>query len=185
MSYRTEIAYRSWIKRVLLFPQKRHPTDMGAPEIRAFLAPLARYERVAASTQNGAVHALLFLYRHVLKPPFPDLDDGERAHRPPRLPTVFTREAGRAVLPPLSDMPALMARLLYGAGRRLMEGGRRRVKEVDVAYHQLTVRHGQGGPDRVPMLPQTRHVPLQRPLARVRLVHQADRAAGDGAVPLP
>jgi integron integrase len=185
MSYRTEIAYLSWIKRFILFHHKRHPKDMGAIEIRAFLAHLALHEQVAASTQNGALNALLFLYRHVLKQPFPDLDAIERAQRPQRLPTVFTREEAHAVLAQLSDMPALMARLLYGAGLRLMECVRLRVKDVDFAYHQITVRHGKGGRDRVTMLPQTLHVPLQRHLARLQLVHQEDLAAGYGEVHLP
>jgi integron integrase len=185
MSYRTEIAYLSWIKRLILLHPKRHPKGMRATEIRAFLAHLALHEQVAASTQNGALHALLFLYRHVLKQPFPDLDDAERAQRPQRLPMVCTREEVRAVITQLRDIPALMARLLYGAGLRLMECVRLRVKDVDFAYHHITVRHGQGGQDRVTMLPQTLHVPRQRHLARVRLVHQEDLAAGYGEVHLP
>jgi integron integrase len=184
-SYRTEIAYLSWIKRFILFHQKRHPKDMGAPEIRAFLAHLALHEQVAASTQNGALNALLFLYRHVLKQPFPDLDEIERAQRPQRLPPVCTREEAHAVLTQLSDLPALMASLRYGAGLRLMACVRLRVKAVDFAYHQITVRHGKGGQDRVTMLPQSLHAPLQRHLARVQLVHQEDLAAGYGEVHLP
>jgi integron integrase len=185
MSYRTEIAYLSWIKRFILFHHKRHPKDMGASEIRAFLAHLALHEQVAASTQNGALNALLFLYRHVLKQSFPDLDDVERAQRPQRLPTVFTREEAHAVLAQLRDMPALMARLLYGAGLRLMECVRLRVTEVDFASHQITVRHGKGGQDRVTMLPQSLHAPLQRHLAKVQLMHQEDLAAGYGEGHLP
>ena len=185
MSYRTEIAYLSWIKRFILFHHKRHPKDMGASEIRAFLAHLALHEQVAASTQNGALNALLFLSRHVLKQPFPDLDDVERAQRPQRLPTVFTRGEAHAVLAQLRDMPALMARLLYGAGLRLMECVRLRVKDVDFAYHQITARHGKGGQDRVTMLPQSLHAPLQRHLAKVQLMHQEALAAGYGEVHLP
>jgi Phage integrase, N-terminal SAM-like domain/Phage integrase family len=185
MRYRMDIAYLSWIKRFILFHHKRHPKDMGAPEIRAFLAPLALHEPVAASTQNGALHALLLLYRHVLKPPFPALDDVERAQRPQRLPTVFTREEAPAVLSQLSDMPALMAGWLYGAGLCLMECVRLRVKDVDFASHQIPVRHGKGGQDRVTMLPQSLHAPLQRHRARGHLMRQEDRAAGYGAVHLP
>jgi integrase len=108
MSYRTEIAYLSWIKRFILLHHKRHPKDMGASERRAFLVHLALHEQVAASTQNGALHALLFLYRHVLKQPFPDLDDMERAQRPQRLPPVFTREEVHAVLTRLSDIGQIL-----------------------------------------------------------------------------
>ena len=146
-SYRTEIAYLGWIKRCILFHDKRHPKEMGALEIRAFLAHLALHDQVAASTQNGALNALLFLYRHVLKLPFPDLGDIEQAQRPRRLPTVLTREETHAIL--------AMASLLYGAGLRLMECVRLRVKDVDFAYQQITVRHGKGGQDRVTMLPHT------------------------------
>ena len=119
LSYRTEEAYLSWVKRFILFRDKRHPKDMGAPEIRAFLSHLAVHDQVAASTQNSALRALLFLYRHVLRQPFPDLEDIERAKRPRRLPTVLTREEVQAVLAQLSSMPSLMARLLYGSGLRL------------------------------------------------------------------
>jgi site-specific recombinase XerD len=185
VSYRTAIAYLSWIKRFILLHHQRHPKDMGVTEIRAFLAHLALHEQVAASTQNGALHALLFLYRHVLKQPFPDLDDVERTRRPQRLPMVFTREAAHAVLAQLSDMPALMARLLYGAGLRLMECVRLKVKDVDFACHQITVRHGKGGHGRVTMLPQSPHAPLQRHLAKVQLIHQEDLAAGYGEVHVP
>jgi integron integrase len=185
MSYRTEIAYLSWIKRFILFHDKRHPKEMGAPEIRAFLAHLALHDQVAASTQNGALNALLFLYRHVLKLPFPDLGDIERAQRPRRLPTVLTREEAQAVLAQLSGVPHLMASLLYGAGLRLMECVRLRVKDVDFAYQQITVRHGKGGQDRVTMLPLTLQAPLQRHLARVKLVHEEDLVGGYGAVHLP
>lgn len=121
VSYRTAIAYLSWIKRFILLHHKRHPKDMGVTEIRAILAHLALHEQVAASTQNGALHALLFLYRHVLKQPFPDLDDVERTRRPQRLPMVFTREAAHAVLAQLSSSPASAQSLLCAiAGSRLL-----------------------------------------------------------------
>jgi site-specific recombinase XerD len=178
MSYRTEVAYLSWIKRFILFHGKRHPKDMGAPEIRAFLAHLALHDQVAASTQNGALSALLFLYRHVLKQPFPDLGDIERAKRPRRIPTVLTREEAHAVLTQLSDTPYVMASLLYGAGLRLIECVRLRVKDVDFAYQQITIRDGKGGQDRVTMLPQTMHEPLRRHLVRVKVLHEEDCATG-------
>ena len=114
MSLRTEEAYVTWVKRFILFHHKRHPTNMGAPEIRAFLTHLAVHGKVAASTQNGALSALLFLYRHVLQQPFPELGEIERAKRPHRVPTVFTPEEVKAVLAQLSGMNSLMAGLLYG-----------------------------------------------------------------------
>ena len=144
LSYRTEKAYLSWVKRFILFHDKRHPKDMGAPEIRAFLSSLATHDNVAASTQNNALNALLFLYRSVLRQPFPDLEDLERAKRPRRLPTVLTPAEVQAVLAQLSGTPALMARLLYGSGLRLMECVRLRVKDVDFAYQQIILRDAKG-----------------------------------------
>jgi integron integrase len=185
MSLRTEEAYLSWVRRFILFHDKRHPKDMGAPEIRAFLSHLAIQGKVAASTQNGALNALVFLYRHVLKQPSPDLADLERAKRPRRVPTVFTREEVQAVLAHLSGIPHLMASVLYGAGLRLMECVRLRVKDLDFAYHQLTVREGKGAQDRVTMLPRVLQEPLQRHLAKVKLVHEEDLLEGYGEVYLP
>jgi integron integrase len=185
MSLRTEEAYLSWIRRFILFHHKRHPKDMGAPEIRAFLSHLALQGKVAASTQNGALNALVFLYRHVLKQPFPELTDLERAKRPRRVPTVFTREEVQTVLAQLSGTPHLMASLLYGAGLRLMECVRLRVKDVDFAYQQITVREGKGAQDRVTMLPRALAAPLQRHLAKVKLLHEEDLLAGYGEVYLP
>ena len=135
LSIRTEHAYINWAKRFIVFHDKRHPKDLGAEEIRAFLTHLALHRHVAASTQNVALNALLFLYRDVLKQEFPDLGAFERAKRPPRLPTVFTREEVAAVLAQLTGVHYLMASLLYGAGLRLMECLRLRVKDVDFAYH--------------------------------------------------
>jgi integron integrase len=185
MSLRTEEAYLSWVRRFILFHDKRHPKDMGAPEIRAFLSHLAIQGKVAASTQNGALNALVFLYRHVLRQPSPDLADLERAKRPRRVPTVFTREEVQAVLAHLSGIPHLMASVLYGAGLRLMECVRLRVKDLDFAYHQLTVREGKGAQDRVTMLPRVLQEPLQRHLAKVKLVHEEDLLEGYGEVYLP
>jgi integron integrase len=185
LSFRTEEAYVAWVRRFILFHKKRHPKDMGAAEIRAFLSYLATHEHVAASTQNSALNALLFLYRHVLRQPFPQLDDLERAKRPHRVPTVLTREEAHAVLAQLSGMPSLMACLLYGAGLRLMECIRLRVKDVDFAAHQITVRDGKGAQDRLTMLPQGLEEPLQRHLAKVKLLHEEDLLAGFGEVYLP
>lgn len=185
MSIRTEEAYLSWAKRFILFHDKRHPQDMGAPEICAFLTHLAVHDKVAASTQNGALHALLFLYRHVLKQPFPELADLERAKRPRRVPTVLTREEATAVLAQLTGVNRLMASVLYGAGLRLMECVRLRVKDLDFGYHQITVRDGKGAQDRVTMLPHALEEPLQRHLAKVQLLHEEDLLEGYGEVYLP
>jgi integron integrase len=185
LSFRTEEAYIGWVKRFILFHDKRHPKDMGAAEIRAFLSYLATHEHVAASTQNGALNALLFLYRSVLQQPFPHLEHIERAKRPRRLPTVFTRDEVHGMLTRLTGMPHLMASLLYGAGLRLMECVRLRVKDVDFPYHQITVRDGKGAQDRLTMLPRSLAEPLQRHLARVKLVHEEDLLGGYGEVYLP
>ena len=185
LSYRTEEAYLSWVKRFIVFHDKRHPKDMGATEIRAFLTHLAVHDKVAASTQNSALNALLFLYRHVLRQPFPDLGEIERAKRPRRVPAVFTQEEVPQVLAHLTGVPALMAGLLYGAGLRLMECVRLRVKDVDFAYRQITVRDGKGAQDRVTMLPQSLVALLQRHLSKVKLVHEEDVLAGYGEVFFP
>ena len=185
LSYRTEEAYISWVRRFILFHDKRHPKDMGAAEIRTFLSYLATHEHVAASTQNSALNALLFLYRSVLKQPFPHLEDIERAKRPRRLPTVFSRDEVHAILSRLTGMPHLMTSLLYGAGLRLLECVRLRVKDVDFSYHQITVRDGKGAQDRVTMLPRALVEPLQRHLARVKLLHDEDLLEGYGEVYLP
>jgi integrase len=162
MSVRTEEAYVNGARRFILFHHKRHPKDMEAQEIRAFLGHLAVHDHVAASTQNVALNARLFLYRHVLKHDFPDLVDLERARRPRLLPTVFTREEVPRVLAHLTGTPHLMASLLYGGGLRLMECVRLRVKDLDFAYHQIVVRDGKGAQDRVTMLPQSLGAALQR-----------------------
>jgi site-specific recombinase XerD len=185
MSLRTEEAYVSWVKRFILFHDKRHPAAMGADAIRAFLTHLAVHGKVAALTQNGALNALIFLYRQVLKQPFPALEGIERAKRPKRIPTVFTADDMQALLAQLSGTPRLMAGLLYGAGLRLMEWVRLRVKDVDFAYQQITVRDGKGAQDRVTMLPQMLQEPLQRHLAKVQLLHEEDLQEGYGDVYLP
>jgi integron integrase len=159
--------------------------SLSAQEIRDFLTHLAVHDHVAASTQNGALNAVLFLYRHVLKLPLPALQDIERAKRPRRVPTVFAREEVQAVLAQLSGMPRLMANLLYGAGLRLMECVRLRVKDVDFAYHQITVRDGKGAQDRVTMLPQSVEAALQRHLTKVKVLHEEDLLEGYGEVYLP
>jgi integron integrase len=185
LSYKTEQAYLHTIKRFILFHNKRHPAELGVPEIRAYLAYLATERNVAASTQNGALSALLFLYREVLHVDLPYIDGIERARRPTRLPVVFTREEVQAILAELSDTYRLMASLLYGAGLRLTECLRLRVKDLDFAVCQLTVRAGKGDKDRVTVLPRSLVTPLQQQLTRVQRLHQNDLEEGFGAVELP
>ncbi|MBI4246886.1 MAG: integron integrase [Candidatus Rokubacteria bacterium] len=176
-SRRTEKAYVHWIKRYIFFHGKRHPVEMGAPEVTAFLTSLAVQGKVAASTQNQALSALLFLYREVLGVELPWLDDVVRAKRPLHLPVVLTRDEVRAVLQRLDGGPRLMALLLYGAGLRLLECCRLRVKDVDFATNQIVIRDGKGHKDRVTMLPAAVKAALT--------AHQADLRHGAGWVELP
>jgi integrase len=143
-SRRTEESYVNWIRRYILFHGKKHPRDMGAPEIEAFLTHLAVKEKVAASTQNQAFSALLFLYREVLQIELPESIEAVRALRPKHLPTVLTPEETLRLLDQLSGTPQLMARLLYGSGLRLMECVRLRVKDVDFARREIIVRDPKG-----------------------------------------
>jgi integron integrase len=185
-SRRTEDAYVAWIKRyIFFFDAKRHPAEMGAPEITRFLSSLAVSRGVAASTQNQALSALLFLYRDVLEVDLPWLDTIVRAKRPERLPVVLARDEVRAVLQRLEGMPRLMACLLYGAGLRVLECSRLRVQDVDLGRNQLVVRGGKGDKDRVTMLPAVIKTDLARHLQTVRAQHREDLAAGAGWVELP
>jgi integron integrase len=184
-SYRTELVYVEWIKRFIHFSGKRHPSSMGAQEVTAFLNHLAGERNVAASTQNQALSAILFLYRHVLEQPLPWLDGMERAKRPVRVPTVLTREEVRRLLGAMRGTRWLMASLLYGAGLRLTECLRLRVKDVDFGYGQIVVRDGKGAKDRITMLPASVVEPLRRQLLVAKALHEADVAAGCGDVELP
>jgi integron integrase len=182
---RTEQTYVDWIRRFILFHDKRHPKDLGAPEVEAFLTHLAVAGKVAASTQNQAKSALLFLYREVLDMELPWLDKVTRAKAPKRLPVVLTVGETRAVLSQLTGTHALIAGLLYGAGMRLMEAVRLRVKDIDFARHEILVREGKGGKDRVTMLPETLVAALKLHLAKVKALHDEDLALGYGDVCLP
>ena len=184
-SRRTEKAYVDWIKRYIFFHNKRHPMEMGAGEVTAFLTALAVQGRVAASTQNQALSALLFLYREVLGVQLPWLDDLVRAKSPQRLPVVMTREEVRTVLGRLDGVPRLMAVILYGAGLRLLECCRLRVQDVDFGMNQIVIRDGKGHKDRVTMLPAAVKASLATHLERVREQHQADLRHGAGWVELP
>ena len=181
-SIRTEQAYVDWIKRFILHFDKRHPRELGAAEVEAFLTHLAVAGNVAAATQNQAKSALLFLYREVLETELPWLDNVERARAPKRLPVVLTREEVQGVLGRLTGTHWLIASLLYGAGLRIMEGLRLRVKDVEFSRREILVRDGKGFKDRVTMLPAALAAPLAEHLKRVKALHEQDLAAGRGAV---
>ena len=184
-SCRTEKAYVHWIKRYIFFHDRRHPAEMGAAEVTAFLTALAVRDKVAASTQNQALAALLFLYRVVLGVELPWLDEVVHAKRPQYLPVVLTRDEVRTILQGLNGVPRLMAVLLYGAGLRLLECCRLRVKDVDFATNQIVIRDGKGRKDRVTMLPAAIKPALMSHVERVRKPHEADLRGGAGWVELP
>jgi integron integrase len=184
-AYRTEEAYVDWARRFILFHGKRHPRELGAPEVTAFLTHLAVARRVSASTQSQARSALLFLYSRVLEIELPWLEEVPTAHSHRKLPVVLTASEVRALLQEMSGLQSLVATLLYGTGMRLMEGLRLRVKDLEFERREIVVRDGKGGKDRVTVLPENLISPLQEHLARRRAQHQADAAAGLGAVWLP
>ena len=184
-SFRTEQIYTDWIRRFILFHGKRHPSEMAETEVTQFLTYLAREGKVAASTQNQALSALLFLYKEVLKQEIGWLDQVERAKRPSRLPVVLTKEEVHKLFQHLHGTHRLMAGLLYGSGLRLMECIRLRVKDVDFGYANIVVREGKGAKDRVTMLPINLAQALERHLQRVKVQHEEDLEAGFGRVYLP
>ncbi len=185
-SARTEETYLHWIKRFIRFNGKRHPRDLGAVEVTTFLSYLANSANVAASTQNLALAAILFLYKEVLAVELPWLKDVVRAKKPRRLPTVLSVPEVEALLSRLDDDEAgLVVRLLYGTGMRVMEALRLRVKDVEFERRQLIVREGKGGKDRVTVLPQQLQAPLQAQLTLRRTVFDRDLVAGKASVWLP
>ena len=184
-SLRTEDAYLHWIRRFILFHGKRHPREMGGPEVEAFLSHLATVGQVAPSTQNQALSALLFLYREVLALELPWLDGVVRAKRSQHVPVVLTENEVRALLARLDGTKWLAACLLYSTGMRLLEGLRLRVKDVDFERREITVRDGKGAKDRRTMLSERLLEPLRTHLAKVRELHEQDLAGGFGEVHLP
>ena len=184
-SLRTEEAYVAWARRYVLFHGKRHPDEMGEAEINAFLTDLAVTRKVAASTQNQALSALLFLYRDVLGRSLDSLGDVVRARRPARLPVVLSPTEVKAVLSRLDGTPRLVATLLYGSGLRLMEALRLRVKDLDFALNQILVRDGKGQKDRRTMLPASLAEPLSLHLVEGKALHDADLKSGLGEVFVP
>ena len=184
-SLRTEEAYVNWIRRFILFHGKRHPNEMGGAEIEAFLTHLAVEGHVAASTQNQALSALLFLYREVLHRELDAAINAVRARESQHLPEVLTKDEVRQVLAQLSGIYQLQAKLLYGSGLRLLECLRLRVKDLDFERRALIVRDTKGDEDRVTMLPDALIEPLREQLQRAKRLHEQDLARGYGAVYLP
>ncbi len=184
-SLRTEEAYLHWIRRFILFHGKRHPAEMGEREIGGFLTHLAVDDEVAASTQNQALSALLFLYRAVLRRELGTLADIEHARRPVHVPVVLTRSEVQLLLQRMKGVTWLMASLLYGSGLRLLECLRLRVKDIDFERRELVVREGKGNKDRRTMLPEILVDPLRQHFALVKAIHERDLSQGYGAVELP
>ena len=185
LSIRTEDVYVAWIRRYILANDKRHPRDMGAYEIERFLTDLAVRGKVAASTQNQALSALLFLYREVLGQDLPWMENIRRAKQPERLPVVLTVDEVMRILHRMTGTGHLMASLLYGSGLRLMECVRLRVQDIDFTRREILVRSGKGGKDRRTMLPSMAVAALQAQLEQARVLHERDLATGHGAVWLP
>lgn len=184
-SVRTERAYIGWIRRFVLANGKRHPRDLGAHEVEKFLTDLAVHSDVAASTQNQALSALLFLYREVLGLDLPWMEGVTRAKRPQRLPVVLSRAEVDRLLTMIDGEVWLMAALLYGTGMRLMECMRLRVKDIDFERRQITVRDGKGAKDRQVPLPDSARDRLKSAVERVRILHEQDLVEGNGTVWLP
>ena len=185
LARRTEKAYRHWIRRFLAANRGRHPLELGRIEVTAFLSDLATVGRVSASTQNQALAALLFLYRHVLEMELPWLDELVRAPRRSRLPVVMTRPEVRSVLGEMTGVTRLMAELLYGAGLRLLECAQLRVKDVDLGARHVTIRGGKGDRDRVALLPDSLRGAIAVQLEAVQHQHARDLERGAGWVELP
>lgn len=183
-SERTEEAYVSWIRRYILFHDKRHPSEMGTAELSEFLTHLALAGNVSPSTQNQALSAILFLYRHVLRRELPGID-AVRAKRRPRAPLVLSRDEVDALLAQLSGVPWLVACLLYGSGLRVREALGLRVKDIDLERRQITVHEGKGGRGRVTMLPRRLVEPLRTHLAKLRVRYQENLRDGRADVSLP
>jgi len=184
-SLRTEEAYVGWIRRFILFHKKRHPLEMAEPEINAFVTHLAVQSSIGASTQTQALSALMFLYRHVLRKPLPDLDTVIRAKRPGRLPSVLTRSEVKRILGRMNGTPRLVATLLYGTGMRLLECLRLRVKDLEFGNNRVIVRDTKGGEDRVVPFPVVARAEMPSWLSRVKRIHDSDLADGFGSVYLP
>ena len=184
-SHRTEQSYTYWVRYYIRFHKLRHPLEMREDEVKHFLNYLANERKVAASTQNQALCAILFLYREVLEQPLELIKDVDRARRTKNLPVVLSSNEVSLLLEQLNGTYWLLASLLYGTGMRVSEGLRLRVYDIDFDYKQITVRKGKGNKDRVTLLPDTLSLPLSRHLENVKTLHERDLQAGFGCVALP
>ena len=185
-SLRTERSYIAWIRNFILFHHKRHPRDMAAAEVEFFLSYLAVDRGVSPSTQNQALHALLFLYKEVLMIDLPWLDGIVRAKPSRHLPVVLSVHEVHALFAAIPHPTLnLFVRLLYGTGMRLMEGLRLRVKDLDFSRNAIVIRDGKGSKDRVTVLPQSLKIALQKQVEKTLEIHQADLAQGLGHTSLP
>ncbi len=184
-AYNTELAYKDWIKRYILFNDKKHPKDMGEKEISRFISHLAINRKVAASTQNQALNAIVFLYKHVLKKDLGDFGPMERAKKPKKLPVVLTKEEAKQVLGFLVGRNGLIAKLLYGSGLRVNECLRLRVQDIEFEMNQVAVRNGKGDIDRNTILPESAKPLLKDHLEKVKYIHERDLKMNFGAVYLP
>jgi integron integrase len=184
-SYRTEQTYKDWIKRFILFHGKRHPKDMGENEIRAFIAHLTAERKVAVSTSNQALSAILFLYRIVLQMDMALPPDLSNASRPKRLPTVLTHAEAMQIISQMRGVTRLMTKIMYGSGLRIMECMRLRVKDIDFDNRQVIVRGGKGGDDRITVLPDSLIPEIKNILQDAKALHQKDLAEGYGETILP
>ena len=185
-SHRTEKTYVLWVRQYILFHKKRHPKEMGAQEIKQFISNLVSEKNVSASTQNQALSAVLFLYRHVL---VMDLDETTldllRPQKGKTVPVVLSKEEAKLVISKMTGVYQIIAQILYGSGLRIMEAMRLRVKDIDFANRQIIVRDGKGGNDRPTMLPESMIKPLQQHLKQVKLIHEKDLLEGFGSVHMP
>lgn len=184
-SLKTERSYVAWVKRFILFHGKKHPKDMAGPEIQAYLTHLAQNRCVAASTQNQALNAIVFMYREVLRTDLGEIGRFLRAKRPKHLPTVLTRDEVQRVLSHLDGTDGLMAELIYGSGMRLMECVRLRVKDIDFGKGTITIRSGKGDKDRPTILPEKLREPLRQRIERLNVLYSQDRANKVRGVELP
>jgi integron integrase len=184
-SIRTEQAYVQWIKRFIIFHNKKHPAQMGAKEIKEYLTYLAVKQSVSSSTQNQALNAIIFLYKDVLKQNVEDFSDFKRAKLPQKVPLVLNQLEIEKLFQNLDGVYFLIAKLLYGSGLRLLEALRLRIKDIDFTYKEITVRDGKGAKDRVTLLPVSAIEPLKLHLKKVRIIHRLDLTAGLGEVYLP
>lgn len=184
-SRKTEVAYVHWIKRFIFFNNKRHPKDMGEVEISSFLSYLANRENVAASTQNQALSAIVFLYKQVLRMDVDTLPEFQYANRPKRLPVVLTQLETKRVFQHLNEPYSIMVGLMYGAGLRLNECLSLRVLDIDFERFEITVRHGKGNKDRRTLLPEFILPGLKEAVAKTELYFKCDQNMGIDHVHLP